>query len=107
MPPSTGKWLQDIIDELDEAIDNGWCNCEPEIPCCIPTGNGTFQYDESHGGYSVTCPYWQIVEQYLYGNIDYTTAEAAFPDGVLGTDRGVLTQAAAASFRTAIITTIG
>ena len=81
--PSTGKWLQTIIDELDEAIDNGWCNCEPEIPCCIPQGQGTVWITAYGTGYWVTMPYWQIVEQYLYGNIDYSAAEEALPDGVM------------------------
>jgi len=81
--PSTGKWLQDIIDELDSAVDNGWCNCEPEIPCCIPTGNGTVWVVSYGAGYWVTMPYWQIIEQYLYGNLDYSSVEAAMPDGVM------------------------
>ena len=81
--PSTGKWLEDIVDELYTAIDNGWCNCEPEIPCCIPTGNGTVWINGPGGGYWVTIPYWQVVEQYLYGNIDYSAAEAALPAGVM------------------------
>lgn len=79
--PPGDKWRKRYIDELWDAIDNGWCNCEPEIPCCIPTGNGTV-WIEAYGGYWVTMPYWQIVEQYLYGNISYSAAEAAFPDGV-------------------------
>lgn len=81
--PSTGRWLLSIVDELYEAIDNGWCNCEPEIPCCIPAGNGTVWIDGPGGGYWVTIPYWQVIEQYLYGNIDYSQAEAALPDGVM------------------------
>jgi hypothetical protein len=78
--PSTGRWLNEIVDELWEAIDNGWCNCEPEIPCCIPQGSGTVWIEPGH--YQVTIPYWQIVEQYLYGYVSYADAEAAFPDGV-------------------------
>ncbi len=81
--PSIGKWRQEIIDELEEAIDKGWCNCEPEIPCCIPQGSGTVWMEGPGGGYWVTIPYWQVIEQYLYGNIDYSQAEAALPDGVM------------------------
>jgi len=63
--PSTGKWLKAIIDELDAAIDNGWCGCEEEELCCVPQGSGTVQINP--GGYYVTIPFSQIVEQYLYG----------------------------------------
>lgn len=81
--PSTGKWRQEIIEELDEAISNGWCNCEPEMPCCIPNGQGTVWIEGPGGGYWVTIPYWQIVEQYLYANISYESAAAALPEGVM------------------------
>jgi len=81
--PSTGKWLEAIVDELWDAIDNGWCNCEPEIPCCIPNGQGTVWIVGPGGGYYVTIPYWQVIEQYLYGNISYGAAEAALPEGVM------------------------
>jgi len=78
-----GKWRKLYIDELDEAIDNGWCNCEPEEPCCIPQGQGTVWINGPGGGYWVTIPYWQVIEQYLYGNISYGAAEAALPEGVM------------------------
>jgi hypothetical protein len=63
--PSTGKWLKAIIDELDAAIDDGWCDCQPHEPCCVPGG--------SQGANAVT--------QYLYGNITYEAAAA-----IIGTD---------------------
>lgn len=78
-----GKWRKLYIDELDAAIDNGWCNCEPQLPCCIPYGQGTVWIDGPGGGYYVTIPYWQVIEQYLYGNISYGAAEAALPEGVM------------------------
>lgn len=78
-----GKWRKLYIDELEAAIDNGWCNCEPPIPCCIPYGQGTVWIEGPGGGYYVTIPYWQVIEQYLYGNISYGAAEAAIPDGVM------------------------
>jgi hypothetical protein len=80
-----GKWRALYIDELDEAVDNGWCNCEPPIPCCIPQGEGTIWIEPYSGspGYWVTCPYWQVIEQYLYANITYASAEAALPEGIM------------------------
>lgn len=78
-----GKWRKLYIDELEAAIDNGWCNCEPQLPCCIPYGQGTVWIDGPGGGYYVTIPYWQVIEQYLYGNISYGAAEAALPEGVM------------------------
>jgi hypothetical protein len=78
-----GKWRKLYIDELDAAIDNGWCNCEPQLPCCIPKGQGTVWIEGPGGGYYVTIPYWQIIEQYLYANISYGAAEAALPEGVM------------------------
>ncbi len=78
-----GKWRKLYIDELDAAIDNGWCNCEPQLPCCIPNGQGTVWIEGPGGGYYVTIPYWQVIEQYLFGNIDYGAAEAALPEGVM------------------------
>jgi len=78
-----GKWRRLYIDELDAAIDNGWCNCEPQIPCCIPNGQGTVWIEGPGGGYWVTIPYWQLIEQYLYGNVSYGAAEAALPEGVM------------------------
>ena len=41
--PASG-W-KPIIDELDAAIDNGWCNCEPEIRAACPMDMGTVQID--------------------------------------------------------------
>jgi len=82
-PSPSDKWRKLYIDELDAAIDNGWCNCEPPIPCCIPYGQGTVWIDGPGGGYYVTIPYWQIIEQYLYGNISYGAAEAALPEGIM------------------------
>ena len=79
--PSTGKWLQAIIDELDAAVDNGWCNCEPTIPCCVPQGSRTVQINP--GGYYTTIPYSQIVEQYLYGNVSYSDLVAALGSDVV------------------------
>jgi len=76
------KWRKLYIDELEAAIDNGWCNCEPELPCCIPNEQGTVWIEGPGGGYYVTIPCWQVIEQYLYGNIDYGAAEAAFAEGV-------------------------
>jgi hypothetical protein len=73
--PSSGKWRKAIIDELDAAIDNGWCNCGEEQPCCVPQGSGTVQINP--GGYYVTIPFSQIVEQYLYGNVSYSDMVAA------------------------------
>jgi len=31
----------------------------------------------------VTIPYWQVIEQYLYGYVSYADAEAALPEGVM------------------------
>jgi len=42
------KWRKLCIDELDEAIDNGWCDCEE--PCCIPQGEGTVWINSPYGG---------------------------------------------------------
>lgn len=83
-PSPSDKWRKLYIDELYDAIDNGWCNCEPPIPCCIPYGDGTVWIVGPGGsGYWVTIPYWQVIEQYLYGNIDYGQAEAALPEGIM------------------------
>ena len=79
----SGKWRKLYIDEIDAAIDNGWCNCEPEAPCCIPYGQGTVWIEGPGGGYYVTIPYSQVIEQYLYANISYESAEAALPEGVM------------------------
>jgi hypothetical protein len=73
--PSTGKWLQAIIDELDAAVDNGWCNCEPTIPCCVPAHT-------LHGvpaGWSGST----VVTQYLYGNINYSQAAEYLGEDVM------------------------
>jgi len=79
--PSTGRWRRAIIDELEAAIDNGWCNCEEEERCCIPDGSGTVQINP--GGYYVTIPFAQIVEQYLYGNVSYSALVAALGANVV------------------------
>jgi len=80
--PSTGKWRKAIIDELEIAIDSGWCNCE-RTPCCIPNGQGTVRIEGPGGGYDVTIPYSQVIEQFLYANISYESADAAIPAGVM------------------------
>lgn len=79
--PSAGRWLKAIIDELDAAIDNGWCNCEEEGRCCVPQGSGTVQINP--GGYYVTIPFSQIVEQYLYGYVSYSDMVAAMGSDVV------------------------
>jgi hypothetical protein len=78
--PSTGKWLKATIDELEEAIENGWCGCEEER-CCVPRGSGTVQINP--GGYYVTIPFSQIVEQYLYGYVSYADMVAAMGEDVV------------------------
>jgi len=64
------KWRQAYIDELNDVLDNAsaeWCGCEEA--CCVPQGSGTVQINP--GGYYVTIPFSQIVEQYLYGYVSY------------------------------------
>jgi len=75
-----GKWRKLYIDELEEAIENGWCGCEEER-CCVPQGSGRVQINP--GGYYVTIPFSQIVEQYLYGYVSYGDMVAAMGSDVV------------------------
>jgi hypothetical protein len=77
----SGRWLASIIDELNDAIDAGWCNCEEEIPCCVP--QGTVTYREYGSDYDVTTPLWQCLESYLMGLVDYSVIANALPTGVM------------------------
>jgi len=75
-----GKWRERYIDELNAAIDRGWCNC---LPCCIPNGQGTVWINSEYGGYYVTTSYYSIIDQYLRGYVDYGDAAAALPNGLM------------------------
>ncbi len=77
--PSTGVWMKSVIDELNTAIGKGWCNCQQT--CCVPNRSGTVQINP--GGYYVTIPFSQIVEQYLYGYVSRDDMVAAMGSAVV------------------------
>ena len=77
--PSTGVWMKSVIDELNTAIGKGWCKCQQA--CCVPNRSGTVQINP--GGYSVTIPFSEIVEQYLYGYVSRDDMVAAMGSAVV------------------------
>lgn len=63
------RWSNAILDELDTAINSGWCDCDPGCQDCVPTTMNITQVVSSTNIDHTTCSEWVWHPGYWIGPI--------------------------------------